>query len=121
VPSQQRLLTSLLKLLPVEEVATDTLILSWRHNEQGQYYALQLTAAGSIAVGNTGEPVSVEPVIHPAAEAAMLATQTETAPDDSAEALGPGAAATGGKLGKIQVVMGGEDGATLDELVTLTS
>jgi hypothetical protein len=35
--SQQRLLTSVLKLALVEEVPTDTLILSWRHDEQGQH------------------------------------------------------------------------------------
>ena len=48
----------------VEEVPTDTLILSWRHDEQGQHYALQLTTAGLAAVAQArSQPEQTEPVV----------------------------------------------------------
>jgi hypothetical protein len=119
--SQERLLTSLLKLLLVEEVPTDTLILSWRHDEQGQHYALQLTAAGLTSVKDTIEPMSVGPAIGPIVEEVVATAEMERgAAPDGADAPGPSAAAPGGKLGKILVAIGAESGATVDELVALT-
>ena len=120
--SQQRLLASLLKLLLVEEVLTNTLILSWRHDEQGQHYALQLTTAGLAAVTHTNEPAHVEPSPSPAEDAVLAKEELETAlvPEDVQFSISS-SATPGGKLGKLLAAIGAENGATVEELMTLTS
>jgi hypothetical protein len=120
--SQQRLLTSVLKLALVEEVPTDTLILSWRHDEQGQHYALQLTTVGLAAVTDTSAPASVEPSPSPAEEAAVAEEETDTAPvaEDVGVCSDPSTTTPGGKLGKLLAAIGAENGATVEDLMTLT-
>lgn len=119
--SQQRLLASLLKLLLVEELPTEILVLSWRQDEPGKRYALQLTVAGLAAVAELARPPDAESIV---GEAAVQ----DVAPEPAVLLAGPDLPAAntevpravGGKLGKILAAVGAEKGATVDELVALT-
>jgi hypothetical protein len=120
--SQQRLLASLLKLALVEEVPTDAIILTCRRDEQGQHYALQLTTAGLAAVADTIEPAPVKPAASPTEEKVVTEEEPETPPvaEDGGVPPEPNSTTPGGKLGKLLTAIGAENGATVEDLMTLT-
>ena len=104
------LLKSLLRAGLVEERSTRAASLAWRQNADGRSVTLRITDAGVRAVT---EPLATEPgTLRPS-----VAQQDIERSEATSQAQGRPA----GKLGQVLQAISQDDGATLAELISLTS